>query len=58
MVHEVIKFHGRLDDIDVRLSSVKWCRLRLLLTDLDPFVHAQNKLDADKVTRSLAVPLI
>lgn len=34
------------------------CELRLLLTVLDPLMHVQKKLESNKVTGSLAKPLI
>ena len=48
---EAFKLHQRLDEIAPLLSSVEWCVLRLLLS-------VQNKLESNKVTGSLVVPLI
>ena len=55
---EVIKLHEGLDDIAPLLLSVQWCILRLLLTVSDPFMYVQKRLDSNKLTGSLVVPLI
>ena len=50
--------HEGLDDIAPLLLSVQWCILRLLLTVSDPFMYVQKRLDSNKLTGSLIVPLI
>ena len=55
---EVIKLHEGLDNIAPLLLSVQWCILRLLLTVSDPFMYVQKRLDSNKLTGSLVVPLI
>lgn len=56
---ETIKLsHGRLNDIDLQLSSVEWCKLRLPLTVLDPPMYVEKKLECNKVIGSLVVLLI
>ena len=55
---ETIMLHERLDHIAPQFSSVEWCELRLLLTVFDPSMYVQRKLESDKVTGTLVVPLI
>ena len=55
---EAIELHEKLDAIAPLLSAMDWCVLRLLLTVLDQFIYVQRKLEFNKVTGSLAVPLI